>query len=84
MDNLVDLYVNVDDFLQGFLGKWYKTLISSGDKKRLRSSKLSQSEIITIVIIIKLALVTTERLWNYYMVFCFIMNHIRAFNILRI
>ena len=51
INHLIELFVNVDDFLQGFLGKWHKSLISSGDKKRLRSSKLSQSEIITIVIL---------------------------------
>jgi hypothetical protein len=51
MNNLDEIYVNVDDFMKNFIDEWNKMLISSGEKQRLRNPKLSPSEIITIVIL---------------------------------
>lgn len=48
--NLIELYCDVDDFLKIFLKSWNKQLISSGEKRRIRNSRLSISEIITILI----------------------------------
>lgn len=48
--NLLELYCHVDDFVKAFLPEWHKHLISSGKKKRRRPSRLSVSEIITILI----------------------------------
>lgn len=48
--NLIELYCDVDDFFKVFLKRWNKQLISSGEKRRLRLSRLSISEIVTILI----------------------------------
>jgi hypothetical protein len=48
--SLLELFVDVDDFCQIFLPIWYKRLLGDGSKKRLRSGKLSMSEIMTIII----------------------------------
>lgn len=48
---LLALYCLVDDFCKVFIPEWNKLLISNGLKKRQRHSKLSMSEIITILIL---------------------------------
>lgn len=48
--NLIELYCDVDDFLKVFLKSWNKQLISSGEKRRFRPSRMSTSEIVTILI----------------------------------
>jgi hypothetical protein len=48
--NLLDLFVDVDDFCQIFLPCWQKRLLGDGSKKRLRNGQLSMSEIMTIII----------------------------------
>jgi hypothetical protein len=48
--NLLELYCHVDDFLTAFLPEWNKRLIQDKKKKRCRPSRLSISEIITILI----------------------------------
>lgn len=44
------LFCFVDDFYKGFEPWYKKSLITSGNKKRNRASKMSLSEIITILI----------------------------------
>ncbi|ENM5770104.1 IS982 family transposase [Vibrio mimicus] len=50
MNNLDAIFVNVDDFCQAFLPAWQKHLITSGTKQRNKPSRLSTSEVMTIVI----------------------------------
>ena len=50
MNNLDAVFVDVDDFCQTFLPAWEKHLISSGAKQRNKLSRLSVSEVMTIVI----------------------------------
>lgn len=51
MDSLVELFVAVDDFWQIFRPAWHEHLLASGKRQRIRSSRLSESEIMTIVIL---------------------------------
>lgn len=50
MENLTELFCTVDDFCKLFLPEWNKHLLASGLKKRNRPSKLSISELMTIII----------------------------------
>lgn len=49
--SIEELFVLVDDFCSIFMVEWMKRLISSGVKKRQRQSRLSCSEIITILLL---------------------------------
>ena len=51
MDNLVELYVLVDDFTKLFLPTMYQKMLSTGERKRLKESRLSASEIMTLIIL---------------------------------
>jgi hypothetical protein len=48
--NLLELYCHVDEFVKAFMPEWNKHLLEEGKKKRNRASRLSTSEIITILI----------------------------------
>ncbi len=50
MHKLVDLFCHVDDFCQAFLPQWQKLQLESGERKRNRRSRMSESEIMTIII----------------------------------
>ena len=50
MNKLVDLFCSVDDFCTVFMPRWQKYLIDSGERKRNRQSRMSSSEIMTIII----------------------------------
>jgi len=50
MINLEAIYTDVDDFCLLFIPQWEKHLIETGVKQRRRPSKLSTSEVMTIVI----------------------------------
>jgi len=50
MDNLLELYCVVDDFLKDFLPKFEKKLLDLGQKKSRKSCSMSLSEIMTIMI----------------------------------
>ena len=50
MDNLVELFCDVDDFCQQFAPKWEAQLLSDGTRKQRRRSEMSTSERMTIVI----------------------------------
>ena len=47
--SLLELFCHVDDFRKAFQPYWYKHLHSSGE--RMRSSRLSPSEIMTLLIL---------------------------------
>ena len=51
MDSLLELFVHVDDFWQAFRPIWHEHLLASGQRQRLRDSQLSESEIMTIMIV---------------------------------
>lgn len=51
MDSLVELFVVVDDFWQIFRPTWHQHLLASGARQRIRPARLSDSEIMTIVIL---------------------------------
>jgi hypothetical protein len=48
--DLVELFCDVDDFWKAFFPAWQQQLIASGSIKRMRSPRLSMSEIMTILI----------------------------------
>lgn len=68
MDNVVDIYCDVDDFMQIFLPVWHKTLISQGKKQRICKSNLTPSEVITILILFHQS--------NYRTLKHFYLNHV--------
>jgi len=51
MLNLEQIYVGVDDFCQQFIPVWETSLLETGDKQRRKPSKLSTSEVMTILIL---------------------------------
>ena len=48
--DLLELFCDVDDFWQAFSPEWHKYLLDYGVVKRIRTTQLSDSEIMTIVI----------------------------------
>ncbi len=48
--DLVELFCEVDDFCQQFLPEWQRYQLSAGERKRRRTSALSASEIMTVLI----------------------------------
>ena len=48
--SLTELFCDVDDFCQDFIPKWETRLLEEGHRKRCRSSRLSMSEMITLMI----------------------------------
>jgi len=51
MDNLVEIYCDVDDFCRVFLPEWEKTLIATGKRQRRRKGRMSPAEIMTLIIL---------------------------------
>ena len=50
MNNLDAIYVDVDDFCLLFEPQWQAHLIETGEKQRLKPSRLTSSEVMTILI----------------------------------
>lgn len=50
MDTLLHLFCDVDDFCQSFLPAWRASLLDSGLRHRQRQRRLSESEVMTILI----------------------------------
>jgi Transposase DDE domain len=50
MKSLLEVYCDVDDFMQVFKPYWHNHLLAEGSLKRVRVTGLSESEIMTIVI----------------------------------
>lgn len=48
--SLEELFCDVDDFCQVFLPTWHRQLLADGTRRRRRSSRLTLSEIMTILI----------------------------------
>ena len=51
MINIDKLFCEVDDFCQQFIPAWKKSLIQSGERLRIKPSRLTESEVITILIL---------------------------------
>ncbi|WP_430010451.1 IS982 family transposase, partial [Methylophaga lonarensis] len=51
MNSVVELFVAVDDFWLVFRPVWHQHLLASGERQRIRPARLSESEIMTIVIL---------------------------------
>ncbi len=49
--SLLELYCHVDDFWKEFREYWYRQLLTAGKMKRVRQTNLSESEIMTIIIL---------------------------------
>jgi len=50
-NSLVELFVAVDDFWQAVRPQWHQYLLSSGKRQRIRSTELSESEMMTILVL---------------------------------
>jgi transposase len=50
MMNLDELFCDIDDFCRLFLPAWHRQLLSSGEGQRRRASRLTLSEIMTILV----------------------------------
>ena len=48
--SLTELFCDADDFCQDCIPKWETQLLEQGQRKRRRSSRLSMSEMITLMI----------------------------------
>jgi hypothetical protein len=48
--SLEELFCDVDDFCRIFLPTWHRQLLTNGERKRCRASRLTLSEIMTILI----------------------------------
>lgn len=51
MESVLELYVHVDDFWLEVRDEWHQYLLTSGERQRIRPAKLSESEIMTIIIL---------------------------------
>ena len=50
MTNIEELFCDVDDFCQTCLPHWHRQLITTGQRRRQRASRMVLSEIMTILI----------------------------------
>ena len=75
MNKLVEIFCDVDDFCRVFIPEFEKQLICDGSKKRRRSSRMTMSEIMTIVIAFHMS--NHRDFKNYYIGFIgkFYRNH---------
>ncbi len=51
MVNLDQIFVEVDDFCQQFIPAWEASLPESGEKQRRKPSRLSTSEVMTLLVL---------------------------------
>ena len=51
MININKLSCEVDDFCQQFIPAWQKSLISTGDRLRIKPRRLTESEVITLLVL---------------------------------
>ncbi len=50
MDKLTEIFCDVDDFATVFMPEWEKQLIAEGKRQRKRQSRMTMSEVMTIII----------------------------------
>jgi hypothetical protein len=51
MTSLLEMFVHIDDFWQSFRPIWHQHQLASGNRQRIRDSQMSESEIMTIIIL---------------------------------
>jgi hypothetical protein len=51
MVNIEKVFCEVDDFCQKFIPVWKQSLIESGEKQRLKPGRLTESEVITLLVL---------------------------------
>jgi len=61
---LVSLFYTIDEFCKEYEPKWWQLLLESGTRQRRRSSRMSQSDILTIIIYFHLSGYRTFK-WYY-------------------
>lgn len=71
--NLLELFCAVDDFWQVFRPIWQRHQLESGDRQRIRATKLSESEIMTILIQFH-----TSRFRDFKAYYAFVCDHQRG------
>ncbi len=71
MSNLEELYCCVDDFCQKFIPFWHQQFTENGLRQRKRSSSLSLSEVITILILFHMS--------HYRNFKCFYIEHVTLY-----
>jgi len=49
--SILELFCSVDDFWQHFAPNWHHDLLTSGQRQRLRPTRMYQSSIMTIIIL---------------------------------
>lgn len=54
ISKITEIFCSIDDFCKEFVPFWQKSLISNG-KKRIRKSKMSLSEVMTIQVLFHLS-----------------------------
>jgi hypothetical protein len=74
MDNLVELFTDVDDFMKSFLPHWELSLLQSGQNQRCKPSRLSPSEVMTLVILFHQSHYRTLK--HFYM--DYVQQHLRS------
>ena len=70
--NLLELFCHVDDFWQVFRPVWHQHLLQSGERQRIRATKLSESEMMTILIQFH-----TSRFRDFKAYYAFVCKHQR-------
>ena len=50
MNKLVELFCDVDDFCKVFIPQWHQQQLNDGQVKRQRKGRMTESEIMTIII----------------------------------
>jgi hypothetical protein len=51
MKKLVELFCDVDDFYKVFIPQWQKQLLEDGSRQRRRESRMTVSEVMTVIIV---------------------------------
>jgi len=64
MDKLVEIFCDVDDFCRVFIPELEKQLLSDGRRKRRRTSRMTMSEIMTIIIVFHMCIFRLNRSVN--------------------
>tara|TARA_R110002167_G_scaffold8206_2_gene38048 strand:+ start:1823 stop:2053 length:231 start_codon:yes stop_codon:yes gene_type:complete len=50
MKKLVELFCDVDDFYKVFIPQWQNQLLQDGSRQRRRESRMTVSEVMTVII----------------------------------
>ncbi len=73
MDKLVEIFSDVDDFCKVFIPEWEKTLIETGKRKWRRQGRMSQAEIMTLIILLHRS--NYRDFKNFYL--CYVHRHLK-------